>query len=153
MLIGFGDTKVLVTASVEERLPPWLRGKGEGEQAVLKRIISNYLRDMREALDLKREKLYLQAIRDLLVEQTFRHQGQYAELLRRQAGQPCGKHGIVRCRSRTGYGGSQGSGQPLLASQNRLNRLAQFIQARAFRQVAGGAMVQRTTHYARILVR
>ena len=29
-LIGFGDTKVLVTASVEERLPPWLRGKGEG---------------------------------------------------------------------------------------------------------------------------
>ncbi len=30
VLIGFGDTKVLVTASVEERLPPWLRGKGEG---------------------------------------------------------------------------------------------------------------------------
>ncbi len=29
-LIGFGDTKVLVTASVEERLPPWLRGKGQG---------------------------------------------------------------------------------------------------------------------------
>lgn len=29
-LIGFGDTKVLVTASLEERLPPWLRGKGEG---------------------------------------------------------------------------------------------------------------------------
>ena len=29
-LIGFGDTKVLVTASIEERLPPWLRGKGEG---------------------------------------------------------------------------------------------------------------------------
>ena len=29
-LIAFGDTKVLVTASVEERLPPWLRGKGEG---------------------------------------------------------------------------------------------------------------------------
>ncbi|KQN36531.1 ribonuclease PH [Sphingomonas sp. Leaf407] len=29
-LIGFGDTRVLVTASVEERLPPWLRGKGEG---------------------------------------------------------------------------------------------------------------------------
>ena len=30
VLIGFGDTKVLVTASVEARLPPWLRGKGEG---------------------------------------------------------------------------------------------------------------------------
>ena len=29
-LIKFGDTHVLVTASVEERLPPWLRGKGEG---------------------------------------------------------------------------------------------------------------------------
>ncbi|RHW16599.1 ribonuclease PH [Sphingomonas gilva] len=29
-LIGFGDTKVLVTASVEERVPPWLRGKGQG---------------------------------------------------------------------------------------------------------------------------
>ncbi|HWL46568.1 MAG TPA: ribonuclease PH [Sphingomonadaceae bacterium] len=29
-LIGFGDTRVLVTASVEERLPPWLRGKGKG---------------------------------------------------------------------------------------------------------------------------
>ena len=29
-LIGFGDTKVLCTASVEERLPPWLRGKGRG---------------------------------------------------------------------------------------------------------------------------
>ncbi len=29
-LIKFGQTHVLVTASVEERLPPWLRGKGEG---------------------------------------------------------------------------------------------------------------------------
>ena len=29
-LIGFGDTRVLVTASVEDRLPPWLRGKGQG---------------------------------------------------------------------------------------------------------------------------
>ena len=27
-LIGFGDTKVLVTASVEERVPPFMRGKG-----------------------------------------------------------------------------------------------------------------------------
>ncbi|GAA4765626.1 ribonuclease PH [Stakelama sediminis] len=30
VLISFGDTRVLVTASVEDRLPPWLRGKGEG---------------------------------------------------------------------------------------------------------------------------
>jgi len=29
-LISFGDTRVLVTASVEERVPPFLRGKGEG---------------------------------------------------------------------------------------------------------------------------
>ena len=29
-LIAFGQTRVLVTASVEERLPPWLRGKGQG---------------------------------------------------------------------------------------------------------------------------
>ena len=30
VLIGFGDTKVLVTASIEEKVPPFLRGKGEG---------------------------------------------------------------------------------------------------------------------------
>ncbi|MES2405178.1 MAG: ribonuclease PH [Pseudomonadota bacterium] len=30
VLIGMGDTRVLCTASVEERIPPWLRGKGEG---------------------------------------------------------------------------------------------------------------------------
>jgi ribonuclease PH len=30
VLIGFGDTKVLVTASVEEKVPPFMRGKGEG---------------------------------------------------------------------------------------------------------------------------
>ncbi|MEP7315196.1 MAG: ribonuclease PH [Sphingomicrobium sp.] len=29
-LVSFGETRVLVTASVEERLPPWLRGKGSG---------------------------------------------------------------------------------------------------------------------------
>ena len=29
-LISFGDTRVLVTASVEDRLPPWLRGQGKG---------------------------------------------------------------------------------------------------------------------------
>ena len=29
-LVKFGNTHVLVTASVEEKLPPWMRGKGEG---------------------------------------------------------------------------------------------------------------------------
>jgi len=29
-LVAFGNTRVLVTASVEEHLPPWLRGKGQG---------------------------------------------------------------------------------------------------------------------------
>ncbi len=29
-LISFGETRVLVTASLEERVPPFLRGKGEG---------------------------------------------------------------------------------------------------------------------------
>ena len=29
-LIKFGNTHVLCTASLEERIPPWLRGKGEG---------------------------------------------------------------------------------------------------------------------------
>ena len=30
VLIEFGETKVLVTASVEEKVPPFLRGKGQG---------------------------------------------------------------------------------------------------------------------------
>ena len=30
VLIHFGDTRVLCTASIEERVPPFLRGKGEG---------------------------------------------------------------------------------------------------------------------------
>jgi ribonuclease PH len=29
-LVSFGDTRVLVTASVEEKIPPFLRGKGQG---------------------------------------------------------------------------------------------------------------------------
>lgn len=29
-LISFGETRVLCTASIEDRIPPWLRGKGEG---------------------------------------------------------------------------------------------------------------------------
>src|SRR3546814_9164301 len=30
VLVAFGNTKVLVTASVEEKVPPFLRGKGRG---------------------------------------------------------------------------------------------------------------------------
>ncbi len=30
VLVEFGDTRVLCTASIEERIPPWLKGKGEG---------------------------------------------------------------------------------------------------------------------------
>ncbi len=29
-LVGFGETRVLCTASIEEKVPPFLRGKGEG---------------------------------------------------------------------------------------------------------------------------
>ena len=30
VLVSFGNTKVLCTATVEERIPPWLKGKGKG---------------------------------------------------------------------------------------------------------------------------
>jgi ribonuclease PH len=50
-LVKFGDTHVLVTASVEERLPPWLRGKGQGwvtaEYGMLPR--ATHTRGQREA--------------------------------------------------------------------------------------------------------
>lgn len=50
-LVSFGHTKVLVTASVEESLPPWLRGKGQGwvtaEYGMLPR--STHTRGRREA--------------------------------------------------------------------------------------------------------
>jgi len=50
-LVSFGDTRVLCTASVEERVPPFLRGKGEGwvtaEYGMLPR--STHTRSNREA--------------------------------------------------------------------------------------------------------
>ena len=50
-LIGFGDTRVLVTASVEDKTPPWLRGKGSGwvtaEYSMLPR--ATHTRGQREA--------------------------------------------------------------------------------------------------------
>src|SRR3990167_5336613 len=30
VLVGFGDTRVLCTASVEERIPPWMKDQGRG---------------------------------------------------------------------------------------------------------------------------
>ncbi len=51
VLIGFGDTLVLVTASVEEKVPPFLRGKGQGwvtaEYSMLPR--ATHTRGQREA--------------------------------------------------------------------------------------------------------
>ena len=51
VLIGFGDTKVLCTASVERGVPPWMRGKGEGwvtgEYSMLPR--ATHTRGSREA--------------------------------------------------------------------------------------------------------
>jgi len=51
VLIACGDTKVLCNASVEDRVPPWLRGKGQGwvtaEYGMLPRATGT--RNMREA--------------------------------------------------------------------------------------------------------
>src|SRR6188508_299665 len=51
VLISFGDTRVLVTASVEEKVPPFLRGKGQGwvtaEYGMLPR--ATHTRGQREA--------------------------------------------------------------------------------------------------------
>ncbi len=51
MLVSFGDTRVLCNASIETRVPPWLRGKGSGwitaEYGMLPRATGE--RNMREA--------------------------------------------------------------------------------------------------------
>ena len=51
VLVGFGDTRVLVTASVEDRVPPFMRGRGEGwvtaEYGMLPR--ATHTRGQREA--------------------------------------------------------------------------------------------------------
>ncbi|MCZ8171716.1 MAG: ribonuclease PH, partial [Brevundimonas sp.] len=51
VLVSFGHTKVICTASVEERVPPFLRGKGEGwvtaEYSMLPR--ATHTRGSREA--------------------------------------------------------------------------------------------------------
>src|ERR687894_936941 len=50
-LVSFGDTRVLVTASVEDKVPPFLRGKGQGwvtaEYGMLPR--ATHTRGQREA--------------------------------------------------------------------------------------------------------
>ncbi|MFC4737476.1 ribonuclease PH [Bacillus daqingensis] len=51
VLVSFGDTKVICSASVEDRVPPFLRGKGQGwitaEYAMLPRATSQ--RNIRES--------------------------------------------------------------------------------------------------------
>ena len=51
VLVSFGDTRVICTASVEERVPPFMRGKGEGwvtaEYSMLPR--ATHTRGSREA--------------------------------------------------------------------------------------------------------
>jgi len=51
VLVSFGDTKVICTASVEESVPPFLRGKGSGwvtsEYSMLPR--ATHTRSPREA--------------------------------------------------------------------------------------------------------
>ncbi len=51
VLAEFGDTRVLCTASIEERVPPWMRGKGSGwvtgEYGMLPR--ATHTRSAREA--------------------------------------------------------------------------------------------------------
>jgi len=51
VLVSFGDTRVICTASIEERVPPFLRGKGEGwvtaEYSMLPR--ATHTRGSREA--------------------------------------------------------------------------------------------------------
>jgi len=51
VLVSFGDTRVLCNASIENRVPPWLRGKGSGwitaEYGMLPRATGE--RNMREA--------------------------------------------------------------------------------------------------------
>ena len=51
VLVNFGNTRVLCTASVEQRVPPWLRGKGRGwvtaEYGMLPRATTD--RNAREA--------------------------------------------------------------------------------------------------------
>ena len=51
VLVSFGDTRVLCTASIEEKVPPFLRGKGEGwvtgEYSMLPR--ATHTRGSREA--------------------------------------------------------------------------------------------------------
>lgn len=51
VLAEFGDTRVLCTATIEDRVPPWMRGKGSGwvtgEYGMLPR--ATHTRSMREA--------------------------------------------------------------------------------------------------------
>jgi len=57
-MVKFGDTHVLVTATLEERLPPWLKGQGRGwvtaEYGMLPRAtLERTGRSLRAAVDLE----------------------------------------------------------------------------------------------------
>src|SRR5687768_18554322 len=58
-LVSFGHTKVLVTASVEENVPGWMRGKGQGwvtaEYGMLPR--ATHTRGRREAASGKQSEI------------------------------------------------------------------------------------------------
>src|SRR6476646_10097102 len=50
VLVAFGDTQVLCTASVEDSVPPFLRGKQSGRTQEIQRLIG---RSLRAVADLK----------------------------------------------------------------------------------------------------
>jgi ribonuclease PH len=56
-LVKFGDTHVLVTATLEDRLPPWLKGQGRGwitaEYGMLPRATLERTRSLRAIINLE----------------------------------------------------------------------------------------------------
>ena len=79
VLVAFGDTKVLCTASVEAQVPPFLRGKGRGwitaEYGMLPR--ATHTRSAREAAKGKQTGRTQEIQRD--VEKTVRHPDEFLE--------------------------------------------------------------------------
>ena len=60
VLVSFGNTKVLVTASVDEKVPSWMRGKGAGwvtaEYGMLPRAYASRARRRRASSQVGRRK-------------------------------------------------------------------------------------------------
>ena len=65
-LIKFGDTHVLCTASLEERIPPWLKGQGKGwvtaEYAMLPRATHDRTRFIGRRFELEGEVVALEGM-------------------------------------------------------------------------------------------